>query len=578
MKKLILIGAISIIAFFGCSEEETPTQTPPTISKLTLNINGLEDLGPNAVYEGWIIIPGTAKTGGSAADTPISTGTFTVDANGNLSQTVFDVDPDNLSVATAFVLTIEPNPDPDPNPSAVHILGGDFSTNSATISTEHGAALGVDFSNSTGNYILATPTDGPNTNENSGIWFLNPPTTTFALNFTGLNPLLNGYHYEGWAIVSGSPVSTGKFNLDANGNIVDLNGTEITNGEFVVGGDLSTATAFVLTIEPAGDMDDIPSLTHYVAGDISGGSASLTVGHASALGDDFLSSTGNYILATPTNGPGTDENSGIWFLDISSGTPEQGLFLPTLPAGWKYEGWTVIDGLPVSTGTFTSTTDFDEADPYSSTMPGPPFPGEDFLLNAPVGLTFPTDIAGDVAVISIEPFPDDDASPFTLKPLIGMIPANAIDHVTYPMDNNATTNPTGTATITFNGPSAGLTLPTLPAGWKYEGWAVINGIPVSTGTFTNISDFDEADPYSSTMPGPPFPGEDFLINAPAGLTFPTDIAGGVAVISVEPSADNSPDPFTLKPLVGNIPVGATDHTVYIMNPNLSSFPSGTVSR
>ena len=63
----------------------------------------------------------------------------------------------------------------------------------------------------------------------------------------------------------------------------------------------------------------------------------------------------------------------------------------------------------------------------------------------------------------------------------------------------------------------------LPAGWKYEGWAVINGIPVSTGTFTNISDFDEADPYSSTMPGPPFPGEDFLINAPAGLTFPTDI-------------------------------------------------------
>jgi hypothetical protein len=579
MKNLIFFGAISIMAFFGCAEEDIPTQNQPTSSKLTLNISGLEDLGANAVYEGWIIVPGTAKTGGTAAETPLSTGTFTVDANGNLSQTVFDVNPDNLSVATAFVLTIEPNPDPDPNPSAVHILGGDFNTNSVNISTDHGAALGVDFSNSTGNYILATPTDGPNTNENSGIWFLNPPSTTFALNFTGLNPLLNGYHYEGWAIVGGSPVSTGKFNLDSNGNLVDLNGTEITNGEFVLGGDLSSATEIVLTIEPAGDTDDIPAMTHYVAGDVSGGSATLSVGHSSALGDDFLSATGNYILATPTNGPATDENSGVWFLDLSSGSPAQGLDLPTLTDGWKYEGWAVIDGVPVTTGTFTSTTDFDDAAPYSGVMPGPPFPGEDFLVNAPVGLTFPTDLAGKTAVISIEPFPDDDASPFTLKPLVGMIPADATDHVTYAMDNNAGANPTGAVTITFNGASAGLTLPSLPAGWKYEGWTVINGMPVTTGTFTSISDFDDADPYSSSMnPGPPFPGEDFLFNAPTGLSFPTDIAGGVAVISIEPSPDNSADPFTLKPLVGNIPVGAIDHKTYMMNSNTSSFPSGTVSR
>jgi hypothetical protein len=80
------------------------------------------------------------------------------------------------------------------------------------------------------------------------------------------------------------------------------------------------------------------------------------------------------------------------------------------------------------------------------------------------------------------------------------------------------------------------------------------------------------------MPGPPFPGEDFLFNAPAGLTFPTDLMGGVAVISIEPSPDNSADPFTLKPLVGNIPIGAIDHKTYMMNSNLSSFPTGTVSK
>ena len=69
-----------------------------------------------------------------------------------------------------------------------------------------------------------------------------------------------------------------------------------------------------------------------------------------------------------------------------------------------------------------------------------------------------------------------------------------------------------------------------------------------------------------------------IFNAPTGLTFPIDIMGGVAVISIEPSPDNSANPFTLKPLVGNIPVGAIDHTTYIMNLNLSSFPTGTASR
>ena len=74
-----------------------------------------------------------------------------------------------------------------------------------------------------------------------------------------------------------------------------------------------------------------------------------------------------------------------------------------------------------------------------------------------------------------------------------------------------------------------------------------------------------------------FPGEDFLMNAPTGLSFPTDIAGGTAVISVEPYPDNSPNPFTLKPLVHNIPASAKDHMVYDMGQNLS-FPTGTVTR
>jgi hypothetical protein len=271
--------------------------------------------------------------------------------------------------------------------------------------------------------------------------------TTLALSFQGLEALANGYHYEGWAIIGGSPVSTGKFNIGATGAIVDVNGNPIASGEFDTGQDLSTASAIVLTIEPDGDTDTNPADTHVMAGGVANLSASLSIGDAAALGDDFSSASGTYILATPTDGADTNENSGIWFLDLSTGSPAEGLVLPDLPVGWAYEGWVVIEGTPVTTGKFTDVAAEDESDPYSSTMPGPPFPGEDFLVNAPAGLTFPTDIAGGTAVISVEPDPDDDVAPYTLKPLVGSIPTDATDHVNYDMSNNSAAYPTGNATI-----------------------------------------------------------------------------------------------------------------------------------
>ena len=270
---------------------------------------------------------------------------------------------------------------------------------------------------------------------------------TLELSFTGLEPLTNGFHYEGWAIIDMAPVTTGKFNVDGNGGLVDMNGVAIVGGAFDTGVDLSDATAIVITIEEDGDVDAVPASTHIVAGTVTGGSADLSVGHASALGDDFMGASGSYILATPTNGDNTDENSGIWFLSLASGTAAEGLDLPTLPAGWQYEGWAVIGGTPVTTGRFTETDAVDLSDPFSGVEPGPPFPGEDFLVNAPAGLTFPTDLAGETAVISIEPEPDDSPTPFTLKPLVGAIDANATDHVTYSIPTNLASFPTGTATI-----------------------------------------------------------------------------------------------------------------------------------
>ena len=295
MKKLNKVLAIAALAttFAACEKEETPN--PPTNSNnLNLNISGLEDLGADFVYEGWIMVNGSPKTAGI----------FTVDANGNLSASGFELDQADVDAATAYILTIEPNPDPDPNPSAVHILAGDFNGNSASITTNHPGAIGTDFTAATGKYILATPTDMDTTNEASGVWWLDP-------------------------------------------------------------------------------------------------------------------------MAGP--GPGLD--------------------LPTLPAGWKYEGWGVVNGTPFSTGTFTSVTGADDAAPFSGPNMGPPFPGEDFLQNAPSGSSFPVDLRGGAVVISVEPDPDNSPMPFTLKPLVGMVDAGANVHSVQMMANNATnTNPTGTVT------------------------------------------------------------------------------------------------------------------------------------
>lgn len=266
-------------------------------------------------------------------------------------------------------------------------------------------------------------------------------TSNLTMNFTGLEDLGEDYTYEGWIIVDGSAVSAGVFTVDANGNMSQTSFS-------LPSGQVSSATAYVLTIEPSPDSDPTPSDVHILGGDFSGSSASLTVGHSAAINTDFTASTGGYILATPTDGGATtDENSGVWWLDPSAG-PGAALDLPELPAGWMYEGWAVIDGVPVTTGKFTSVSEADKSAIYSeTTAAGPAFPGEDFLLNAPANVSFPTDLAGKTVVISVEPNPDNSDAPFTLKPLVGNVPASAIDHTLYTMENNATgSNPTGTAT------------------------------------------------------------------------------------------------------------------------------------
>jgi len=259
------------------------------------------------------------------------------------------------------------------------------------------------------------------------------------LDFDGLETLGENAVYEGWIIVDGAPVSTGRFNIDADGQAISEEGG---SHEFIIEADVD-ASAVVITIEPTVDPDPAPTATHILAGDVIDGSADLTISHPAALGTDFADAAGNYILATPTDGEGNNELSGVWFIDLPVA---QGLDLPELPEGWVYEGWAVIDGVPVSTGRFVDPGAADDFDGFSGDQGGPPYPGEDFLQNAPDGLSFPTDLTDATIVISVEPDPDDSPAPFALKPLVSEVADDIEDHQVQTLGAGPAA-PVGTATI-----------------------------------------------------------------------------------------------------------------------------------
>lgn len=264
-----------------------------------------------------------------------------------------------------------------------------------------------------------------------------PATRTLSLSLAGLEPLGGGYVYEGWLIVGGSPVSAGRFSIDGSGLPVPATFT-------VSEADAAAATKYVLTIEPGTGDDPAPSATKVLGGTFGAtGEATLSTSDSDALSTDFASAAGTFFLATPTSAATDDETQGIWW--ITPGTPNApGLTLPTLPAGWVYEGWVVGAAGPVSTGTFSdvAAADSDGGGPAAGTdSPAPPFPGQDFVDPA-------TDLSsGYMAVISVEPSPDDSDAPFAIKPLGGSIGSDVAPTTQMVNNNAASTLPSGTAAL-----------------------------------------------------------------------------------------------------------------------------------
>lgn len=179
------------------------------------------------------------------------------------------------------------------------------------------------------------------------------------------------------------------------------------------------------------------------------------------LGDDpseavppsFKTAKGVYTIFTPT-GTDPNTNSGIWFLNYkSAGVYETGLRLPELPSGWIYKGWVKVNGKYLPTGEFKLAAGNDAQNLYVGTNPMPAFPGEDFLQNDTLGVTYPIDLAGQEVMISVEPNGFNGYNknkPFPLFILSGSVPGSVSNTTSTSLQNNFTNFPSGSAVYKIN--------------------------------------------------------------------------------------------------------------------------------
>lgn len=248
MRTWTLLAALALITS-ACSDE-TGTTT------MSLGFSGLPQLGEGYEYESWLIVDGA----------PVSAGRFTVDADANPIPAAFEIDAMVADTAAAYVLTIEPIEGDDPAPSAVHILAGDLADGVASLSTAHAAAIGTDFADATGVYILETPTSGDVADDYAqGIWWLVPGADGMAPGLS-LPALPEGWVYEGWVAGADGPVSTGTFgavdaaDADGAGETAGPDGSPPFPGQDFIDPAivLTGGYAAVISVEPVPDDSPMP--------------------------------------------------------------------------------------------------------------------------------------------------------------------------------------------------------------------------------------------------------------------------------------------------------------------------------
>jgi hypothetical protein len=298
-----------------------------------------------------------------------------------------------------------------------------------------------------------------------------PEPGMFTVDFDDLPVLPADQYYEAWvsfpvarpagegaARRAGAPfhdefeaVSLGAFTVAADGSLLNL---EEGPAEFALAEErnLNLAADVHVTVRAFGDTaHGALIIGGGVTGDDDEGHADLVTDYHDGLDCDLRAASGSCVMATPTDGAGTNETQGIWFTD-ASGVPV--LELPVLGHGWMYAAWTVAGGEARSIGHFAAANaaDSDSAGPEAGPLPGFVAPGSDFLASG-------FDLAAGGVTVLVAAEPDEHAGherapalrheePFPMTVLALAIEAAFPDHTPMTLELPAGPLPTGRVTFT----------------------------------------------------------------------------------------------------------------------------------
>lgn len=174
-----------------------------TVTLTTSNLIEIE--AGEGHYHLWAIVGGTAASVGAFNiynGTVVDPGTFQrIDA----FQTATDI-----AAASEMWVTVEPEGGAEATPSIHHVLAGTvgvFLPGRADLTTMHPSALGLDFSDVTGGFVLDTPSTADTADYMNGVWFLDPAPGGDQAGFA-LPALPAGWEYATWVadVNSGDPI------------------------------------------------------------------------------------------------------------------------------------------------------------------------------------------------------------------------------------------------------------------------------------------------------------------------------------------------------------------------------------
>ena len=260
-----------------------------------------------------------------------------------------------------------------------------------------------------------------------------------AMGFERLQPLDQGIYSAWLRLEKGDRVGIGTFNVNSNGQPVDQQGSVIDR--FTASETLFSAISILIAIEPTGVIGDAPSEAVILQGPFIDGIATLVVPFPAGI----QQASGSYRVFTPTDGLNTNEGSGVWAIN-ANGQPT--MTLADINNIYMFEHFMVINGIPVTMGRFRTTDTRDLRNPWSGplTDAAPEVPGEDFLANAPAGLTFPADLSGSQLLVTLEALYGDLVEPSQLVVLEGTLPV-VVGGEIIQLTNQTANFPTGTAVI-----------------------------------------------------------------------------------------------------------------------------------